>query len=187
MGLLDVFHAFSPPGDSFVWLHSMAILVGGFLFAMVWLPNRIAQSRLASTLSTVVAIVAIIFGVSTSAFPDTLPSMINEGIFTTAANVINIVSGLFFLLAAVYFVIRYRSDHSIEDFLFANFCLLNGWVGLLFPLSQLWDADWWFWHLLRLIAYFTVISYMFITFQRSEVELKQHREHLEELVQMRTV
>ena len=174
MGLLDVFHAFSPPGDSFILLHGMAILVGGFLFAMVWLPNHIAQSRLARTLSIVVTVVvAIIFGVFAAAFPDTLPSMINKGVFTTAANSINILSGLFFLLAAVYFVIRYRSDHRIEDFLFANFCLLNGWVGLLFPLSQLWNANWWFWHLLRLIAYFTAISYMFITFQRSEKELRE--------------
>jgi PAS domain S-box-containing protein len=186
MGTLDFFHAFSPPGNSFVWLHGMAILIGGFLFAMVWLPDRMAQSRLASTLPTVVAIAAIIFGVFAVAFPDTLPSMVNKGVFTTAADAINILSGLFFLLAAAYFVTRYRSELSIEDFLFANFCLLNGWAGLLFPFSQLWYADWWFWHLLRLIAYFTVILYMFITFQRSEAELEQHRGHLEELVQRRT-
>ncbi len=184
MGLLDVFHAFSPPGDSFIWLHGIAILIGSFLFAMVWLPDRMAQSRLASILPTIVAVVAIIFGLFAVVFPDTLPSSrVNEGVFTTIANAINILSGFFFLSAAAYFIIRYRSDRRIEDFLFINFCLLNGWAGLSFPFSQLWYADWWFWHLLRLLAYFIVISYVFIAFQRSEAALRESEERYRKLVE----
>jgi two-component system cell cycle sensor histidine kinase/response regulator CckA len=186
MGILDGFHAFSPPGDSLVWLHGMAVLIGGFLFAMVWLSDLIAQSRPTRALYIVVAVVTFVLSVFAVYFPDTLPAMINKGVFTSVANTINMLGGLFFLSAAVYFVIRSRSNHSHEDFLFINFCLLNGWAGLLFSFSQIWDADWWFWHLLRLVAYLIVLSYIFITFQQSEEELKQHREHLEELVQKRT-
>jgi len=42
MGVLDIFHAAVPPGNSFVWLHSTANFVGGVVFALVWLrvPNR---------------------------------------------------------------------------------------------------------------------------------------------------
>jgi len=186
MGILDGFHAFSPLGDSFVWLHGMAVLVGGFLFAMVWLPDRIARSRPTGALHIVVAAVTIILSVFVVYSPGTLPTMINEGNFSSVANTINMLGGFFFISAAVFFVIRYQSNHSQEDFLFLNFCLLNGWAGLLFRFSQIWDADWWFWHVLRLAAYLTVLSYMFITFQRYGAELTQHREHLKELVQKRT-
>ena len=186
MGILDGFHAFSPLGDSFVWMHGMAVLVGGFLFAMVWLPDRIARSRPTGALHIVVAVVTIILSILWVYSPDTLPAMISNGNFTSVAKTINMLGGFFFLSAAVYFVIRYQSNHNHEDFLFLNFCLLNGWAGMLFRFSQIWDVDWWFWHVLRLAAYLTVLSYMFITFQRYGAELTQHREHLKELVQKRT-
>ena len=186
MGILDGFHAFSPLGDSFVWLHGMAVLVGGFLFAMVWLPDRIARSRPTGALHIVVSVVIIILSVFVVYSPGIVPTMISDGNFTSIAKTINMLGGFFFLSASVYFVIRYKSNHSHEDFLFINFCLLNGWAGLLFRFSQIWDADWWFWHVLRLAAYLTVLSYMFITFQRYGAELTQHREHLKELVQKRT-
>ncbi|MCE8428435.1 MAG: PAS domain S-box protein [Candidatus Methanoperedens sp.] len=185
MGLLDGFHAFSPQGDSFVWMHGMAVLVGGFLFAMVWMPDRIARSRPTGALHIVVVVVIITLSIF-SVYSHILPTMISEGNFTSVAKTINMLGGFFFLSAAVFFVIRYKSNHSHEDFLFLNFCLLNGWAGLLFQFSQIWDADWWFWHVLRLAAYLTVLSYMFITFQRYGAELTQHREHLKELVQKRT-
>jgi len=185
MGLLDGFHAFSPPGDSFVWMHGMAVLVGGFLFALVWLPDRIARSRPTGALYIVVAVVTVALSLF-SVYYQILPTMISEGNFTSVAKIINMLGGFFFLSAAVYFVIRYKYNHSHEDFLFLNFCLLNGWAGMLFQFSQIWDADWWFWHVLRLAAYLSVLSYMFITFQRYGAELTQHREHLKELVQKRT-
>ncbi len=173
IGMLDLFHSIAPPGDSFVWLHSMAVFAGGFLFALVWLPYRIAQSRLASILPALVFIFTTIFGIFSFAFSDILPAMISEGAFTSSARAINTLGGLLFLLAAVYFVIRYHSGRSREDLLFINFCLLNGWAGLLFPFSQLWYGDWWFWHLLRLIAYFIIISYIFIAFKSEEKKLAQ--------------
>ncbi|MDJ1422322.1 MAG: PAS domain S-box protein [Candidatus Methanoperedens sp.] len=179
IGMLDLFHSIAPPGDSFVWLHSMAVFAGGFLFALIWLPDRIAQSRLASILPALVFIFTTIFGIFSFAFSDILPAMISEGAFTSSARAINILGGLLFLLAAVYFVIRYRSGRSREDLLFINFCLLNGWSGLLFTFSQLWYGDWWFWHLLRLIAYFIIISYIFIAFQSEEKKLVQTNEALQ--------
>lgn len=179
MGVLDLFHSLSPPGESFVWLHSMAVLVGGFLFALVWLPSRIARSRVASRLPVVVSLSVIIFSIFSAAFPDIFPAMISEGAFTSSARAINILGGLLFLSAAVYFVARYRSEHRYEDLLFTNFCLLNGWAGLLFQLSELWYVYWWFWHLLRLIAYFIIISYIFVAFQAEEKELVQTNKTLQ--------
>ena len=39
MGVLDVMHATTTPGQGFVLLHSTASLVGGVWFALVWLPR----------------------------------------------------------------------------------------------------------------------------------------------------
>ena len=36
MGLLGLFHASVPVGDTFVWLESVACILGGLLFAFVW-------------------------------------------------------------------------------------------------------------------------------------------------------
>ena len=46
-GVLAGFHAAVSLGNTSVWLHSAALLVGGSLFAMVWLPDRAPRSRLA--------------------------------------------------------------------------------------------------------------------------------------------
>ncbi|HLB25954.1 MAG TPA: hypothetical protein VJM83_06460, partial [Nitrospirota bacterium] len=47
MGLLDGFHAASPPGNSFILLHSVAVLAGGAWFATTWLPRpeRLARFK----------------------------------------------------------------------------------------------------------------------------------------------
>ena len=39
MGLFDGFHAASLPGNRFVFLHSMAMLTGGALFALAFVPR----------------------------------------------------------------------------------------------------------------------------------------------------
>ena len=80
MGILDGFHASVPPGVSFVWLHSTAVLVGGFFFAMVWLPDYISDSRLAQALPRKVGVAAVIFGVLAIAFPEALPVMVHQGV-----------------------------------------------------------------------------------------------------------
>ena len=53
MGILDGFHAFVHPGNSFVWLHSIATFFGGMLFALVWFPKRFVPSHRISTIPVV--------------------------------------------------------------------------------------------------------------------------------------
>lgn len=207
MALLDGFHASVPVGNEFVWLHSIAILIGGFLFSLVWLPGRITRNQAADMIPGIVAIAAIIIGSYSIAFPATLPIMLTEGSFTYLASFINVLGGLFFLIAAFAFVLRYYRNSNNEDILFAFFCLLNSTAGFLFPFSQAWGADWWWFHLLRVIAYFILLGYSFTIFRKSELEarkaaevaqaeiverkkaeeeLNRHKEHLEETVKQRT-
>ncbi len=186
MGILDGFHSAVSPGNSFVWLRSTATLIGGFLFALVWLPERIARSRAADVLPALVAVTAGIFGTLSIVFSDALPVMISQGVFTSAAKAVNILGGLFFLLAAIHFIVRYRINGSFDDILFANLALLFGFSGLLFQFSSPWEADWWFWHLLRLTAYIVALWYVFATYQSTMEYLKQEvteRRHAEEAIE----
>src|SRR5215472_14541511 len=66
MGILDGMHASVMPGPAFpafVWLRSWATLLGGALFALVWLPARFARGRVASFFPVVVLLAATLSGV----------------------------------------------------------------------------------------------------------------------------
>ena len=178
MGVLDGLHAVTQPGGAFVWLHSTAVLVGGLLFLMVWLPDRVSRSALGKVAPWIVACGTVIFGSLSLSFPDALPTMVREGTFTPAARAINIFGGLFFLAAMVNFLLRYRAKGDFDELLFANLCLLFGVAGVLFEVSKVWDPSWWLWHLLRLIAYLIALVYLFSVFQRTRTESGQKVDYL---------
>lgn len=173
MGILDAIHASVSPGNTFVWLRSTATLFGGFLFALVWLSERTVKSQLANILPFLVAILAGIFGIFSITFSEMLPVMITQGSFTFTAKAINVVGGVFFLLAAMYFVAQYLNSRNADELLFLSLSLLFGFSGVLFQFSEAWEADWWFWHFLRLTAYFVALWYVFATYQNTMEDLKQ--------------
>lgn len=165
MGILDGFHATIAPGNGFVWLHSIAVLLGGFLFAMVWLPLGGERRRTSIIVAVLVAVAALAFGVGSYLFPGTIVPMIEKGEFTHAGWFLNIIGGAFFIGSALFFFFRYRRTGETEDSLFVFFCLLNGFSGLFFPFGGAWDASWWLWHLMRLAAYLLVLGHVFTMFQ----------------------
>ena len=179
MGLLDGFHAVLHVGASFVWLHSIATLVGGILFATVWLPEAwLAEKRQPLLLVATVSI-SLLAGIVSTAMPDILPAMVIDGQFSLLAKIINISGGIGFLIGSSYFIYDYWRRQETqsgerkltEDMVFANHCLLFGIAGLLFELSVLWDAGWWWWHILRLLAYLVVLVYFFILFKKAQDQL----------------
>jgi len=163
MGVLDGFHALSGPGDSFIWLRSTATLAGGFLFAMVWLTERAAPLWM----PRVVTSAAMLLGLLSLLFPEIAPVMANQHSLTPAARLINVAGSLCFLLAATRFVWLYRRHRRWDEFLFALHCTLFGSAGLLLGHSTLWDASWWWAHLLRLAAYGVMLRYMLANYQRA--------------------
>lgn len=185
MGVLDAFHAAVSPGNVFVWLHSVAMLVGGLLFSLVWLPERVSQSRLARLSPVVVLVAAGVLSVVSVAFPASAPAMLSKGAFTVAAKAVNAAAALLFALATVRFLVAYRLNGRLEDVLFGNFCLLSLWAGALFGLSQPWLPLWWLWHGLRVAAYL-VISYVLVSLERGQRALRAAHDLLEIRVQERT-
>ncbi|HSH30293.1 MAG TPA: PAS domain-containing protein, partial [Thiohalobacter sp.] len=153
MGLLDMFHAAAEPGEAFVWLHSLAIFVGGLMFATVSIPfgRRPASENLIPLGIIALVIVAV---ATLSLWPGQgVPAMLAEGEFTLSARLLNFTGGVLFLFAAYHLNRLYDRQGEKNHRLFALHCALFGTAGLIFELSTIWDAAWWWWHAMRLAAY----------------------------------
>jgi len=171
MGILDSLHAMEHVGQAFVWLHSTATLVGGLLFALVWLPPD--WQRRVQAWPLVVMIAVLVFGGISMMRPDVMPRMVtNEG-FTVWAKALNIVGGLLLFSAAVRLVLTYRRTKNTDDALFCLHCTLFGAAAIMFEQSQLWDLPWWGWHLLRLMAYGVALWFVIETDMRTAKELRE--------------
>ncbi len=194
MGVLDLYHAGVVPGNNFVWLHSTATLIGGLLFALIWLPSRAVSNRVASSLPWIVMIAAVVFGTVSCLIADRIPAMFSAvGSFNFLSRTLNIGGGIGFIVAAVYFCRRYMSTGKLTDWLFTVHTFLFGVAGVLFEQSIIWEADWWWWHFVRLAAYFAAFAYACMKYIESQndviklnKELTQINENLDRTITERT-
>ncbi len=195
MGLIDTIHGLLLPGVAFVFLHSMASLVGGVWFALIWLPRQVLLDQFAERywIPWTAAIGSIIFGAVAVWRSDLLPSMTYEGGFTGAAVGINITAGVLFLVAVPRLISNYKHSQKSEFFLFFCLALLFGLSELTFKFSVLWDAGWWLWHAARLLAYLIALWFLGQSYvqmareqKRTQQEIIQHRDNLEHVVEERT-
>lgn len=161
MGTFDLFHAMQSPGELFVWLHTLAIFIGGILFSLVWLPDMAISRKHYQRMPVWAFGLGIALSLGSISFPEFVPQMLDtKGYFTDTAHLMNIIGGSLFVLSAFYFIKRYLHQPEPTSLLFVGLTLLFGSAGILFFFSVIWDLSWWFWHLLRLIAY--VIGLYFI-------------------------
>lgn len=176
MAILDGFHASVSSGNLFIWLHSIAVCIGGILFAGVWVSAAcIPKHKICHATPLGIAAISIIIGSISLIFPAMLPIMATGATFTPFAQVLNIIGGVFFLFAAFWFLTHYRIHQSEEDFYFAGFCLLNGVASISFILSYAWDAGWWLWHIMRVGAYIILLLYILDFFTKvSEAASASH-------------
>lgn len=170
MSVLDIAHSCVPVSTAFVWLHSLAVLAGGLFFALVWLPKQEISMESALTVSGVVALTAALIGVFSAMNPESIPAMVAGGRFTPTAKAINFLGGGLTLLAAVNFAFQYAKRKDREDLLFLILTLLFGLPGVLFQLSDIWEAGWWFWHLIRLAGYLLAFWLALLAYRSSEDE-----------------
>jgi signal transduction histidine kinase len=182
MGVLDGFHSVLYVNTAFVWLHSVATMVGGVMFASIWFAEAWITEKRQQYLLYATITLSILLGAVSVMLPDNLPDMIMYGEFSLAAKIINITGGTGFLIGAYYFVHAFyfkkdtrqsTAESNNENMVFANHCLLFGIAGILFEASVLWDAGWWWWHILRLLAYLVVLIYFFVLFKQAHNQLKQ--------------
>ena len=153
MSVLDIFHSFVPVSQSFVWMHSLAVLAGGIFFAAAWLPVRDVSRQTALSTTLAVLFGCILIGTLPRLYPDWVPVMIINGAFTPTADVLNLIGGALTLAGGIAFALFYHQRREMENFVFLLLCVLFGTAGMLFQYSDIWHAGWWFWHVLRLSGY----------------------------------
>ena len=174
MGVLDLFHAASTPGNGFVWLHSAATFAGGVAFGSVWVCQRLRPLLSRKLFLTGILSLSGMAGCLSLIIPGLLPAMQTpDGAFSASAMFLNFTGGIGFLCASAYFVHRFSATGDGEDWLFAVQTALFGAAGILFRYSILWDAGWWWWHLLRLAASIAALTYGLRVFGNAEKELRK--------------
>ena len=158
MGILDGFHAMASPGQGFVFLHSMASVVGGLGFSLCWLPPTALRSISLWTrwIPGLVTAAALTLGLVVLA-GGTAPLMVQDSAFTTNAEHINYLAGALFLVSVPRFLLHFRRARRRETLMFACTGLLFGLAGLMFARSLMWDDIWWSWHVVRLAAFFVLL------------------------------
>ena len=170
-GILSIFHGVIAPGQDFVLLFTLSNLISGFWFVMIWFP-QFSLKKITSLKKWSVRVLTgglVLFGILTFSFEKPLIIMVDGSKFTSPAIAMNIIAGVFFLIAAVRLIIDYSKFRKQDIFLLIFVALLSGLAGLLFPFSEIWDSTWWMWHLTRFIAYAVVlvsvvIDYRFMAF-----------------------
>ena len=180
MGLLDGFHAGISPGNEFVWLHSLATFIGGVTFALVTLPECISSHPKIQYAPYAMAIFSVVVGVISIVTPDLIPAMIKDNQFTLVAQLLNFIGGAGFILAWLYFVRNSSISDRLEKQLMANHALLFGAAGILFHFSVIWDATWWLWHILRLIAYLVILTFFIRIYLAHVTQIKENAEALKQ-------
>jgi signal transduction histidine kinase len=178
LGVADMLHAITRPGEAFVLLHNIAVLTGGIGFALSWL-NPFAHSlrwKRRSAIATHIVVAAL--GLSLLLLAPILPPMLKNGSFTLLASTMNIVAGLLFLAAAWLFFTIYHRLGNQEVLGFAIVAVLLGVSGLTFGISEIWSATWWYWHFLRLSAYFVVFGLLIHAYRQAEIQKDRQREDL---------
>jgi PAS domain S-box-containing protein len=172
MGIMNLVHAASLPGEQFVFLRAAASLAGGLGFALVWLPASYRRNvyKRWSPWAVVAGSVALCLWPYLA--PAALPSMVSRGEFSAFAITINLLAGTFFLLGTWRFLADLTRTNDMEDLLFGLVGIFFGLSGLAFQYSMLWTENWWFWHALRLIGSLLVLDLLVRSHLRTVTTLK---------------
>ena len=117
-----------------------------------------------------------------------------DGQFTPLARGLNFGGGLGFFLAGAFFHLRFYRQGYSTDWLFATHTTLLGTAAILFERSALWNAEWWWWHGLRLLAYLAALTFavrVYLDTEQAVVslnrKLKELNRSLDHTVTVRTV
>jgi hypothetical protein len=183
MGIFDLFHSLILEGHGFVMLHSLALLTGGVMFALVWLTLSAEILKYNNLIKVGSALFVSSIGGIIIMNRSLLPEMIINGEFTTSARLIYLVAGVLFLFAAIRIYMDYQRENAKGLLLLVAVAILSASAGLIFPFSEAWSDGWWFWHGLRLTAFLMVLIFIISNFGKT---LRNYNDSLTELEQKHT-
>lgn len=169
MGILNLFHAASSSESYFIWPHAISTLVGSVLLLAVFLPERQVSARFYFWLPFAVALLVTMIALLID--DRFLPvALVIGNHFSDIVLSLYGLSTLLYLISASYFIARFWQQQQCQDFYLATVILLLATAAFLFHLTQLWDISWWYWHGIKLLAFFVVVLYFigFITIKNQQ-------------------
>lgn len=168
MGVLNLFNSFIEPCQASVWLHTIATLLGGVIFSLVWLPYSFRHSAHKITIPFLILSCCLL--IVSFVFPEKMPLMLQGDNLTFTAKILNLVGGFGFFIGSTWFFKNSYHSRNQNFVLFANLCLLFGISAVLLNFSIIWGVAWWTWHAFRLIAYVIALLLIFKIFKKNEKE-----------------
>jgi len=174
MGCWDLFHSFFSVGNGFIFTHNLSLLCGGFFFFLVVFKWSEKSLNKKIVLKFLLIAIIVVLGLMIKKYQDALPLMVLEqeheghighaSAFSPLANAMNIIAGFLFLISSIRIYIDFRRYKKTGLLLLSFLALLTACAGFLFAYSLAWADSWWFWHVLRLIAFVVLMAYMLIRF-----------------------
>ena len=154
-GLFDIAHSFVSEGDAFVFFHSIGSFIGSLVLLVIFLPS--INKKLTESNYFLIAI--LVFSIVTISilfiWPELTPRMIVDGKFSALSQIINFLFGVF------YFIILIKLSYLQKRTKTYNYLILIllfvSLSGLTFNYSQVWNVEWWVWHILRFFAFIIVV------------------------------
>ncbi len=186
MGIIDGVPSLFPIDVAVSWSRHLAALVGGTLFALVWLPQPPAGARRCRLLVPAVAALAFAAAAVIVSRPEWLPSPWVAGEYSGLAIASNALGALGSLAAAAFFARRYLRDPKAEDLVFASLTTLFATAGLFYGYSHVWAVGWWVWHAARLVGYTVVLGGAHDVIVTLSEQMGRHTQDLESRVHERT-
>ncbi|KPV40703.1 hypothetical protein AN478_05980 [Thiohalorhabdus denitrificans] len=169
MGLFDLIHAISEPGsERFVALHSLSVAWGALLMLTAYLavlprmrldhlePRKI----LTAVLVPLVGSLLLVYWVPDQEFLAMVHPSGRSQEFTWASIFLNGAAGVLFTGAALLCFAGYRRSGELSLGVFTAIHGLFAESAFLFPLSTLWDINWWLWHGVKVLLYMGILAFL---------------------------
>ena len=167
LGIFGSFHSASIPENQFVLLHAMAGLCGGFFFGLIWFPDLGAYLARRRYLIWYFSALALSACSLTFIYYSSVPVMISGGEFTGLTVSLNLLGGIFFLLAAArLFRDLHPSDN--EGYLLTGLTVILGLSCFLFVYPAPRDPERLLWHIPRLAVCLLLLKTMLAAYRGSE-------------------
>ena len=171
MGLILIFVSITYPGRGFRIVHYTANFIAAFFLAMIWISKSQQYILKHKWVPWIVGIIVITIGMWELFLRDTLPKMMEGGIYTSAAGVFNYVSGVLFFIAGLYFVVEYYRLKKTEDMLFGMLIFLFSLHCFISHIFQVWTLAWWIWRLIQMVGSVIVLIYVIWDYTQTKASL----------------
>ena len=170
MGCWDLFHSFLPAGRGFVFTHTLALLLGGFLFCLILFNWHSFISKHRVIIKVGLLILLFSLGGILIIYQENIPLMVYNNKFTLTAKILNLIAGMLFLESTLKLYFDFLKHKRMGLLLLTMLALLSAIAGIVFPFSHAWTDSWWFWHGLRLTAFIFMLGYMLMQFSKLFIE-----------------